>query len=63
MGLGMGNVVLGKGGQDILPAGLPFMLQMVVGTPACLTCTSTVIVTETGAEEVTTPLLELMTKR
>ena len=62
-GLNWGTIRLGKGGQDILTPGQSFLLQMFVGIPACLTCTSTVIVTETGCEEVTVPAIELIMKK
>ena len=61
-GISVSTIQFGKGGTDIIPVGLPFMLHIYIAKPVCLVCVSTVLVTPTGVEELTTPLIELMTK-
>ena len=63
LGLGFGNIRLAKGGQDVLSAGLPLLVQVGVFVPLCVICAASVIVTEHGWEEVTMPLIDLTIKK
>ena len=63
VGLGMGATRLFKGGEDVITVGLPLFIQAGIFAPLCVICAGTVIVTETGSEEVVTPLLELTMKK
>ena len=59
MGLTFGPVDMGMTGNHIIEPWTPFILQIVEVKPALVTCCSTLIVTESGCEELTPPLLDL----
>jgi Xaa-Pro dipeptidase len=59
MGLTFGPMDMGMNGKDVIEPWTPFILQLVEVEPALVTCCSTVLVTDTGVEELTPPLLEL----
>ncbi len=59
MGLTVFTIDLVKGRNDILAPGTALLIQTVLNDPVLLTCASTVMVTEQGCEELTSPLLEL----
>lgn len=59
MGLTFGPVDMGMTGNHIIEPWTPFILQIVEVKPALVTCCSTLLVTETGCEELTPPLLDL----
>ena len=61
MGLTIFTLDLVKGRQDALKPGAALLIQVLVDDPVLLTCTSTVMVTEDGSEELTQPLLKLKT--
>ncbi len=61
MSLGSFDINVIKGNQEVLHPGLPLLIQPLVNEPFLITCSSTILVTETGREELTQPLLELMT--
>ena len=61
MSLGSFVINLVKGNQDILNPGVDLLVQPLVNEPFLITCSSTILVTEAGREELTTPLLELKT--
>jgi Xaa-Pro aminopeptidase len=63
MGLTPYTISLSKGGQEILNPGFALVVQPLVNEPFLITCCSTMLVTETGREELTTPLFELKTVR
>jgi Xaa-Pro dipeptidase len=61
MGLTVFTVDLVKGSRDVLVPGMALLIQTLVDEPVLLTCASTVMVTETGCEEMTLPLASLKT--
>jgi Xaa-Pro dipeptidase len=61
MGLTVFAIDLVRGRNDILAPGTALLIQTVLNDPALITCASTVMVTEQGCEELTSPLLELRT--
>lgn len=61
MGLTIFNVALTKGHTDVLEPGMCLLVQVLVDDPALITCSSTVLVTETGFETLTNPILDLRT--
>jgi Xaa-Pro aminopeptidase len=61
MGLAPYAMSLSKGAQEALDPGVALVVQPLVNEPVLITCCSTVLVTETGREELTTPLIELKT--
>lgn len=61
MGLTVFTIDLVKGRQNVLKPGLSLLIQTLVDDPVLLTCSSTVMVTENGFEELTFPLLKLKT--
>jgi Xaa-Pro dipeptidase len=61
MGLTVFTVDLVKGRQDVLVPGMALLIQTLVNEPVLLTCASTVMVTETGCEEMTSPLANFKT--
>jgi len=63
MGLTVFTIDLVSGREDILSPGVALLVQTLVDDPVLLTCASTVMVTESGCEELTSPLLELRTTR
>jgi Xaa-Pro dipeptidase len=63
MGLTVFTIDLVAGRQDILTPGVTLLVQTLVDDPVLLTCASTVMVTESGCEELTSPLSKLRTAR
>ena len=61
MGLTVFTIDLVNGRKDILQPGVALLVQTLVDDPVLLTCASTVMVTESGCEELTSPLLTLRT--
>jgi Xaa-Pro dipeptidase len=61
MGLAPYAISLSKGNQEAIDPGFALVLQPLVNEPVLITCCSTVLVTDTGREELTTPLTELKT--
>ncbi len=61
MSLGSFDINVIKGNQEILHPGVALLIQPLVNEPVLITCSSTVLVTETGREELTQPLLDLKT--
>ena len=61
MGLTVFTIDLVNGRKDVLVPGVALLVQTLVNDPVLLTCASTVMVTETGCEELTSPLLALKT--
>jgi Xaa-Pro aminopeptidase len=61
MGLTVFTVDLVNGRRDVLKPGMALLLQTLVDDPVLLTCASTVMVTEDGYEDLTSPLLQLRT--
>ncbi|MBN8965806.1 MAG: aminopeptidase P family protein [Rhizobiales bacterium] len=61
MGLTVFTVDLVNGRKDVLKPGMALLLQTLVDDPVLLTCASTVMVTDSGCEDVTSPLLALKT--
>jgi Xaa-Pro aminopeptidase len=59
MGLTLFALDLVKGRTDILKPGVALLIQTLVDEPVLLTCASTVMVTDTGYEELTNPVLDL----
>ena len=59
MGLTFGPMDMGMNGKDVIEPWTPFILQLVEVEPALVTCCSTVLVTGSGVEELTPPLLAL----
>lgn len=57
MGLTNFTLDLVKNRADVLQSGMPLLIQTLVDDPVLLTCASTVLVTETGCEELTQPML------
>ncbi len=52
--------VLGKGVKDVFKPGAAFTVQPQVNDPILMTVAATIMVTDSGHEELTKPLLELM---
>jgi Xaa-Pro dipeptidase len=61
MGLTVFTIDLVNGRKDVLNPGVALLVQTLVNDPVLLTCASTVMVTEQGYEELTSPLLTLRT--
>lgn len=63
MGLTVFTVDLVNGRSDLLKPGMALLVQTLVDDPVLLTCASTVMVTETGCEELTSamPVLKTVT--
>ena len=61
MGLTIFTIDLARGRQDVLTTGVGLLVQTLVDDPVLLTCASTVMVTDTGCEELTRPLPQLLT--
>ncbi len=59
MGLSFGPVDMGMTGRHIIEPWTPFILQIVEVEPALVTCCSTLLVTDSGCEELTPPQLEM----
>jgi Xaa-Pro aminopeptidase len=59
MGLTVFTIDLVSGRNDVLEPGMALLVQTLLNDPVLLTCASTVMVTETGYEELTAPLLAL----
>jgi len=59
MGLTFGPVDMGMTGTQTIEPWTPFILQIVEVRPALVTCCSTLLVTDSGNEELTPPLLDL----
>jgi Xaa-Pro dipeptidase len=59
MGLTVFTVDLVKGSREVLVPGMALLIQTLVDEPVLLTCASTVMVTETGCEDMTLPLSTL----
>jgi Xaa-Pro aminopeptidase len=61
MGLTVFTIDLVEGRRDVLEPGMALLIQTLVDDPVLLTCASTVMVGETGCEELTSPLPTLKT--
>lgn len=61
MGLTVFTIDLVNGGRDVLKPGVALLVQTLVNDPVLLTCASTVMVTESGCEDLTSSLLTLRT--
>ena len=61
MGLSVFTVDLVNGRRDVLKPGMALLLQTLVDDPVLLTCASTVMVTDNGYEDLTSPHLQLRT--
>jgi Xaa-Pro dipeptidase len=61
MGLTVFTIDLVNGRKDVLRPGVALLIQTLVDDPVLLTCASTVMVTESGCEELTSPLRALKT--
>ena len=61
MGLTVFTIDLVSGRKDILNPGVALLVQTLIDDPVLLACASTVMVTEHGYEELTSPLSELRT--
>ena len=61
MGLTVFTIDLANGREDVLNPGMALLIQTLVNDPVLLTCASTVMVTEQGCDELTSPLLQLRT--
>jgi Xaa-Pro aminopeptidase len=61
MGLTVFTVDLTDGRRDVLKPGMALLVQTLVDVPVLLTCASTVMVTQEGYEDLTSPLLKLRT--
>ncbi len=61
MGLTVFTLDLVNGRTDVLQPGVALLVQTLVDDPVLLTCASTLMVTETGYEELTQPLLAFKT--
>ena len=61
MGLTVFTVDLVNGRSDILNPGVALLVQTLLDDPVLLTCASTVMVTEQGCEELTSPMSTLRT--
>jgi Xaa-Pro dipeptidase len=59
MGLTVFNVGLTKGNNDVLRPNMCLLLQTLVDDPSLITCSSTVLVTESGCETLTSPVSEI----
>ena len=60
MGLTIFEIPLVKGNHTPLRAGTCLLMQTLVDDPVLLTCSSTVLVTETGYETLTDPITDMM---
>jgi Xaa-Pro dipeptidase len=61
MGLTVFTIDLVNGRQDVLQPGVALLVQTLLDDPVLLTCASTVMVTEQGCEELTSPISTLRT--
>ena len=61
MGLTVFTIDLVNGRKEVLKPGVALLVQTLVDDPVLLTCASTVMVTESGCEELTSPLSTLQT--
>jgi Xaa-Pro dipeptidase len=61
MGLTVFTIDLVNGRSDVLKPGMALLVQTLLDDPVLLTCASTVMVTEQGCEELTSPLSTLRT--
>ena len=61
MGLTVFTIDLVNGRSDILNPGVALLVQTLLDDPVLLTCASTVMVTEQGCEELTSPMSTLRT--
>ena len=61
MGLTVFTIDLANGRKDVLHPGVALLIQTLVNDPVLLTCASTVMVTDQGCEELTSPLLQFRT--
>ncbi len=61
MGLTVFTIDLVHGRADVLSPGVALLVQTLLDDPVLLTCASTVMVTEQGCEELTSPLSTLRT--
>ena len=61
MGLTVFTIDLVNGKKDVLQPGTALLVQTLLDDPVLLTCASTVMVTENGCEELTSPLSTLRT--
>jgi Xaa-Pro dipeptidase len=61
MGLTVFTLDLVKGRRDVLHPGTSLLIQTLVDDPVLLTCASTVMVTDSGYDELTQPILNLKT--
>jgi Xaa-Pro dipeptidase len=61
MGLTVFTIDLVNGRKDVLQPGTTLLVQTLLDDPVLLTCASTVMVTESGCEELTSPLSTLRT--
>jgi len=52
-------VDMGMTGNQVIEPWTPFILQIVEVEPALVTCCSTLMVTDSGCEELTPPQLEM----
>lgn len=59
MGLTVFTIDLVKDRKDVLNPGVALLVQTLLDDPVLLTCASTVMVTESGCEELTAPLHQL----
>ncbi len=59
--LGSFDINVTKDNPEVLHPGIPLLIQPLVNEPVLITCSSTILVTETGREELTEPLLDLTT--
>jgi Xaa-Pro dipeptidase len=59
MGLTFGPIDVGIHSRHILQPWTPFIIQPLLVSPVLITCCSTLLLTDTGVEELTPPLLEL----
>ncbi len=61
MGLTVFTVDLVNGRSDVLKPGVALLIQTLLDNPVLLTCASTVMVTEQGCEELTSPISTMLT--
>ena len=61
MGLTVFTIDLVNGRRDVLTPGMGLLVQTLIDDPVLLTCASTVMVKESGCEELTSPLRSLLT--
>lgn len=62
MGLAVNTIDLVKGRRDVLAPGVSLLIQTLVDDPVLLTCANTVMVTETGYDDLTQPVAGLMSR-